>query len=104
MTLPTDESERTDGRKAGLSTQGYPLRKIVERVNDIHVLSCGHKLPKPAEATDYDLRKSRRCVECGPKLPLSVQLQILADDPRPDTDRLQVLIYLVKQIAEKTYA
>lgn len=33
--------------------------------------------------------------------PLAEQLQMLADDPRPDTDRLQILIYLVKQLAEK---
>lgn len=71
----TEQSVETDGRKTGLSTQGYPLRKIVDRSNRIHKLACGHKLPKP-EPDSYDLRKSRRCVECGPAKPATAPLTV----------------------------
>ena len=53
-----------DGRRTGLSTQGFPLRKIVSRDNGVHVLSCGHTRPKPDPDSKYDLCKSRRCPEC----------------------------------------
>jgi len=88
-----EQAARVDGRKAGLSVQGYPLRKIVERKDGIHILSCGHKLPKPADASDYDLRKSRRCVECGSSRHLTT-----SEDEAADQYARRLLSHLAPQV------
>jgi hypothetical protein len=55
--------QQMDGRKDGLSTQGYPLREIVSRQGGIHVLECGHQ--RTAPRSGYGPVRTRRCVECS---------------------------------------
>lgn len=74
MSTTREIAEKTDRRKDGLSTKGYPLREIVSRENGVYVLSCGHVRPDPAKGHPV---RSRRCPECaGADLPIYTQHQM----------------------------